>query len=153
MKIDRDALLIDADGQMPIRAVQRALDAEGLTLALEGELPEMTVAAWLAEGAPGARARFVDPVDQLVSGFTARFHDGRTITMRPAPRRSVGPDLWALVFGQKERFGKILRADLRAIVRDGAYVSPAFRFVDRPVSDEEAALLDAIEASMSAMSR
>lgn len=142
--IDRESLLISCDGDARIREVQRVLERENLTLALAGELPDMSVAEWIAKGAPGARARFVDPVDQLVAGFVARFHDGHVVVVEPAPRRSVGPDLLALLFGQEERFAKITRAHLRAVLQDGTYSSPPFRYADPPVNEGERALAEEI---------
>ena len=39
---------------------------------------KLTVADWLARGAPGAPTAFLDPADHLVAGLTARLADGRS---------------------------------------------------------------------------
>ena len=66
-----------------------------------------------------------------------------------APRRSVGPDLFALVFGQDERFATVVHADLRVAFPNTSYVSPPFRApADPPLEAGEQKLLDAIATTL-----
>ena len=65
------------------------------------------MAEWIAEGAPGASDPWLDPVSQNVAGYSATLHNGCRLEVPPCPRRSVGPDLFALLFGMKGRIGKV----------------------------------------------
>ena len=146
MHLDRESLLVRVNGTDGMADLVRFLEAEGVVLLLDSDPPDVTVNEWLARGAPGARARFVDPVDQLVAGCTFRMKNGELVEIRPAPRRSVGPDLFALVFGMEERFATIIHADLRVAYPNTAYVSPPFRApVDPPIEESEKKLLGEIE--------
>lgn len=144
--VDRASLLVDAPGSARLADVERVAGGAGLTLGVRREALELTVSEWLARGAPGAASRMRDPADQLVAGFSARLASGGHVALRPAPRRSVGPDLTALFFGAGERFGAIARASLRVHVegaRRPAEPEPAFDLAS-PVSADETRLLDAI---------
>lgn len=142
--IDRESLIALARGATPVAEVERRLVKEGLTLGLSVPT-DASVADWLAEGAPGAAAPWDDPADHLVAGFSAHFPDGRLLEVRPAPRRSVGPDLFALVLGQRHRYVRVVEAWLR--VHPIAGRRPRAPFV-APVAPEpndgERALMDVI---------
>ncbi|AGP42168.1 FAD-binding oxidoreductase [Sorangium cellulosum] len=114
--IDRDALLVHAAGEARLGEVERALEQRGLTLALDfgAASRELTLDAWIAAGAPGAPDPWSDPVDHLVAGFTARLASGAELAVRPAPRRAVGPDLFALFLGVGGRVGAVTSVHLRA---------------------------------------
>ena len=148
LTIDGASLVAAVPGEMTLTHVEDLLAKEGLTLGLEpGVAPgEATVAEWLAHGAPGARDPWIDPVDHLVTGLDARLADGTELRIRPGPRRAVGPDLVALFFGARGRFGAITRAHLR-VHRRGAR-RPATHPFTRPRDPEltpgERDLLDAI---------
>ncbi len=148
--LDRESLLVRAPGDARMKDVLRFLETEGVALPLASDPPDVTVAAWLARGAPGARARFVDPADQLVAGATLRLRSGDLVELRPAPRRSVGPDLFAIVFGQDDRFATVVHADLRVLFPGTAYESPPFDApADPPLEVGEKRLLTAIESALS----
>jgi alkyldihydroxyacetonephosphate synthase len=147
--IDEASLLACVDGGTELAALERRLAASGLTLDArfaEAGGAGVTVDEWLARGAPGARDRWLDPVDQLVAGLDATLVDGRSLRIRPAPRRAVGPDLSALFVGAGGRFGHVDTAWLRVHARGVARpVSPSFRHDrDPPLSSDEASLLDRV---------
>lgn len=149
--VDRESLLVRAPGGARMRDVARVVAEDGLEL--PAAPPDVTVAEWIARGAPGARARWADPVDQLVSGITLRLRpaadgSGELVQLRPVPRRSVGPDLLALAFGQGGRFAEIVQADLRVRHPGTAYEAPPFRWEDPPLEAGEERLMDAIEAAL-----
>jgi alkyldihydroxyacetonephosphate synthase len=149
--VDRESLLASVDGALDLAAVERLLADHGVTLGLErAPDPGVTLGEWLARGATGARDHWLDPVDQLVAGLDATLVDGTPLSIRPAPRRAVGPDLTALFVGARGRFGRIDRAWMRVHPRGVARpVAPALRLDrDPPTSDGERALLDAIERSL-----
>lgn len=144
IELDVESLLVHVRGKTPVGDVERALSAHALTLGLE-PVPKLSVARWIGEGAPGAASPWTDPVDHLVAGFSARFPDGRLLEVRPAPRRSVGPDLFALILGQRARYLTLVECWLR-VHRLGARRphAPFNAPVPGPLNAAEAALSDAI---------
>jgi alkyldihydroxyacetonephosphate synthase len=151
IELDRKSLLARVAGAANLEAVETALEREGLTLGVaRGGIGAETVAAWLARGAPGAASPFADPADHVVAGVTATLTNGSVLDVRPSPRRAVGPDLMALLFGANGRFASIDHAWLRVHARDARRValSVARLELDAPVSSGEAALLDAIEREL-----
>ncbi len=125
--IDDTSHLVHVEGGVRIPTLEVELRRRQLTLGIEGTLPEESVSAWLSQGAPGARAREDDPVDQLVAGLAAVLPDGREIDIRPAPRRAVGPDLVGALVGARGRLGIITAAHL-VTRRLSESVGLAFRF-------------------------
>jgi alkyldihydroxyacetonephosphate synthase len=119
--VDRASLLVHAPGAATLGEVASALARDGLALrAAPSGLPlASTVAEWIAAGLPGAADPWLDPVDHAVAGFTARLASGASIAVRPAPRRAVGPDLFALFAGTRGAAGAITSAWLR-VRREGA---------------------------------
>jgi alkyldihydroxyacetonephosphate synthase len=147
--VDRESLLARASGGLHLADLERRLQTEGLTLDASFP-PSVTVGDWLAEGAPGARDRWLDPADQLIAGLDGALEGGLAVSVRPAPRRSVGPDLTALFVGANRRFGRIdgawLRVHRRGVPRPESAAFQNER--DPPVNPGESSLLDAIESSL-----
>jgi alkyldihydroxyacetonephosphate synthase len=146
IQIDHESLLARIGGAVDLAAAERTLNQHNLSLDVRASDPSASLAQWLAAGAPGARDRWLDPVDQLVAGLEATLPDGRPLHLRPAPRRAVGPDLTALFVGAHGQFGQIERAWVR-VHRRGVVRPVAARFeCDRnpPLGGAEQALLDAI---------
>jgi alkyldihydroxyacetonephosphate synthase len=143
--VDRDSQLVHSRGDATLAEVERALAKEGLTLALgDGAPPTVTttVAAWIAKGAPGAPDPWLDPVDHLAAGFTARLASGTEIEVRAAPRRAVGPDLVALFLGAGERAGTITSAWLRGHGRDRPRALSTRIERDPPLGEAEGAWIE-----------
>lgn len=131
-ELDRLSLLVHVSGAATLAAVEGALSREGLTLALGEGAPPLTtttVDAWIAGGARGAPDPWADPVDHTVAGFTATLRAGAPLEVRPAPRRAVGPDLFALFLGTQGRVGSIASAHLR--VQTSARAAPLPTSIDR----------------------
>jgi len=150
VRIDGASLLACVEGTTTLAEAERLLEDEGLTLDMRMPDGATTVAEWLARGAPGTRDHWLDPADQLLAGLDATLGDGRALTVRPAPRRAVGPDLTALFVGAGGRFGRVdrawLRVHKRGVTRPAA---PAFACERDPgVSPGEARLLDAVEREL-----
>jgi alkyldihydroxyacetonephosphate synthase len=151
--LDRESLLCLVRGATRVAEVERALSAHALTLGLTA-VPEQSVAAWIADGAPGVAAPWSDPADHLVAGFAAHFPDGRLLEVRPAPRRSVGPDLFALVLGQKGRYVTLVECWLRVHVVGTRRPSAPFRAPTAPTpTAAEIALSDAIARELATAPR
>lgn len=134
LSIDDTSHLVHVEGGVRIPTLEVELRRRNLTLGIEGTLPEESVSAWLALGAPGGRDHADDPVDQLVAGVEAVLADGRQIDIRPAPRRAVGPDLVGALVGGRGRLGVITGAHLVARRRTET-AELAFRFPTRERAD------------------
>ncbi len=113
LAFDDASMLAHVEAGASLADVEAALRERQLTLGM-AEAEETPVGAWLARGAPGARDRDADPVDQLVAGLSAVMADGRLLHIRPAPRRAVGPDLLGAFVGARGRLGVIASAHLVA---------------------------------------
>ena len=143
--IDGASLLAQVEGGLTLTDAERALEHEGLTLGLDGAPMGLTFADWLGAGAPGARPPWLDPADHLIAGIDATLPNGDVLSLRPAPRRAVGPDLVALFFGTHGRFGKVERAWIRVHPREGGRAAPhVFEAPATPPINAEAKLFDAI---------
>jgi alkyldihydroxyacetonephosphate synthase len=148
LTIDHASLLVRVPGAVTIAQLEEQLRRERLTLAIDVRDPSISIADWLASGAPGAPSAFTDPADHLVAGLSATLANGRRLEVRPAPRRAVGPDLIALVVGAKDRFATIDRAWLRVHPIDQPRRPPFEGLTETdaeaPISPEEATILDQI---------
>jgi alkyldihydroxyacetonephosphate synthase len=142
--VDHASQTVHARGDATLAEVTRALSPAGLGLGLgEGAPPDnVTVASWLAAGAQGAPDPWVDPVDHLVAGFTARLPSGADLQVRPAPRRAVGPDLFSLFLGTGGRAGTLTSAHLRGRGPSAARPSATRIERDPPVGEAEGAWID-----------
>jgi alkyldihydroxyacetonephosphate synthase len=150
VEIDGTSLLVRAGGDVDMAALEEQLGKAGLTLDVGIEGSGSTVGDWLARGAPGARDRWLDPVDQLLAGLEATLVDGRRLRIHPAPRRAVGPDLSALFVGADGRFGRIDTAWLRVHRREIARPESTPFWLDRDprISPDEASLLDDVAGAL-----
>jgi alkyldihydroxyacetonephosphate synthase len=150
VRIDHESLLARVEGTTEVAVAERILNEAGLTLDVRLPSPSSKVADWLAAGAPGARDRWLDPVDQLLAGLEATLEDGSSLSLRPAPRRAVGPDLTALFVGAHGRFGRIDRAWLRVHRRgvERATAAPFHYDRDPAPNQGESALLDEVARAL-----
>ncbi len=152
--VDRASLLVHVDAHASLREIEEALARDSLTLDLvdstDAKTRDETLGAWLESGAPGARSAWLDPADHLVAGFTARPRaGGSSFSVKPAPRRAVGPDLLALVLGLGGRMLALESVWLR--VHRVSVARPTAPFddeSDEPMNDGERALFDAVAELM-----
>jgi alkyldihydroxyacetonephosphate synthase len=156
--LDRASQLVHARGDATLLTIVRALEGEGLTLGFDAydesvpPLAETTLAAWIARGAHGALDPWIDPVDHVVAGFTARLPSGAELEVRPSPRRAVGPDLFALFLGAGERAGVITSAHVRVRSSDDARALPTTIPRDPPLGADERVWMDRALAAAGAVS-
>jgi alkyldihydroxyacetonephosphate synthase len=114
-RIDPISQTVHVAGSMRIGDVDAALALHDLSLGVSAACDrELTVAAWLESGAPGAPDAWDDPVDHLVAGYDVELPCRAGLHIRPCPRRAVGPDLWSLFHGTGGRVGRIASVHLRA---------------------------------------
>jgi alkyldihydroxyacetonephosphate synthase len=144
--VDETSLLVHAHGETKLARVEAVARARGLGLRIADMDGETTVADYLARGAPGSPDPWEDPVDHVVAGFVAGLPGGDELVVRPGPRRAVGPDLYALFHGMRDRVGRVRSAHLRlhrsgleprrletSLVRDPALGAAEADVVDRIV--------------------
>jgi len=134
--LDVESRTLHVEGGATVGAVEAHLRATGLTLgALDANAAAREpIATWLAHGARGARAHSDDPVDQLVCGLEVVLADGTALTIRPAPRRAVGPDLVPSFVGGRACLGVIVGAHLvaRSVV---PHTDVVYRFATRAAAE------------------
>ena len=144
IELDRESLLVHARGSDRLADLEIALAKDSLTLDLE-TIPDATVATWLETGAEGARSAWLDPADHLVAGITTS-----EFTIKPAPRRAVGPDLLSLVLGMRGRFVHIESVWLRVHRKGDARPTLSFdagHEGDVGQDEDEQRLFDAIKTA------
>jgi alkyldihydroxyacetonephosphate synthase len=114
--IDAVSQTVHASGHATLAEVEATLARSGLSLGLSKQAPpgDTTLDAWIGAGAHGAPDPWRDPVDHLVAGYSAELASGAALTIRPCPRRAVGPDLFALLLGAKGRVARLHGVHLRA---------------------------------------
>jgi alkyldihydroxyacetonephosphate synthase len=155
VRIDRVSLLVDAPAEVTLATLEASLARDGLTLAIDArawpDVAPVSVADWLAAGAAGAPDAWLDPADHLVAGLEAQLVNGRTLVVRPAPRRATGPDLVALVVGMRGRFATLRRVWLRVHHAHERLprTAPFEHDRDAPSTDGEERLLAAIVRELS----
>jgi len=115
--LDEASQLAEVDARLSLGTVEALLNRTGLTLALRDPVDwSSSVADWLAQGFPGAKDSFADPVASRVAGFEARAA-GVQARVRAAPRRATGPDLLALFAGTRGEIGAVERVALAVTPR------------------------------------
>ncbi len=153
--LDRESHLVSVPGTTTLAELERFLAREGFSLGLALDESAATwsieVDEFIARGAEGSRDPFRDPADHFVAGFEATLRDGTRLEVKPMPRRSTGPDPFALFFGTRGRFGSLSHVWLRVFPRgvERAESAPFTRPADVPESDVERDLWDALASSVS----
>lgn len=150
LELDHESLLVHVRAHERFADVETGLIKHGLTLDVPSGYAG-TIGAWLATGAPGARSAWLDPADHLVAGFSAVLPGRPAITIRPAPRRAVGPDLLALVLGiGREAHLPSLESVWLRVHRVGVArpTCEAFQDDNEPLTDDERSLYRAIEDAL-----
>lgn len=91
LEMDETSRLLHVGAGASLAKVEETLRARSMSLDLpyEGDFPLYRL---LLARRPGGLSPDDDPVRQLVAGVEAIVPDGRALSIRPAPRRAVGPD-------------------------------------------------------------
>ena len=131
--LDKRSNTVRVPATASLSEIESMLNAQGLTLNVRAPDMSTSVGAWLSAGAPGAPDKDNDPVSQLVCGLDLALNDGRTLSVRPAPRRAVGPDLIdAMIKGAD--FGKALSVVMAACTH-AELECLTFAFESRPSAE------------------
>ncbi|MBW2529774.1 MAG: FAD-binding oxidoreductase, partial [Deltaproteobacteria bacterium] len=78
--LDERSQLVHVAGTHTLGDVEQVVAARGLSLGLRADrapAPATTIDDWLARGAPGAPAPWLDPVDHLLAGYAAELGSGQ----------------------------------------------------------------------------
>jgi len=129
ISVDQVSRIIHVQAGITLGVVEKRVNDHGWTLGVPKALHGEQVGAWLARGAPGRADKGNDPVAQSVAGFEMVLPSGAELSIRPAPRRAVGPDLIRAAIGARGRLGVIVGAHLVAQAKM-AETSFAFSFPD-----------------------
>jgi alkyldihydroxyacetonephosphate synthase len=124
-------------GDSPLPEIEAAANARGWSLGLIGDVPRLSLDAFVAAGLPGSPDPFADPVKGQVCGLHA---EGKVASFRllPAPRRATGPNLVALCLGASGKIAKTLSASLVLARRGTASSGSGAVAPERPLSEGEA---------------
>lgn len=129
ISVDEVSRIIHVQAGIALGVVEERANKHGWTLGLHRALQGEQVGAWLARGAPGRPDKADDPVVQSVAGIELVLASGAELSIRPAPRRAVGPDLIRATIGARGRLGIIVGVHLvaRKQVAEAVF---AFSFAD-----------------------
>lgn len=122
ISVDEESRILHVQAGITFDDVESRAHDHGWTLGIPKTFRHESVGAWLARGAPGRADKEDDPVMQLVAGMEIVLPSGELMTVRPAPRRAVGPDLIRAVIGARGRLGVISGAHLVAAARSARTV-------------------------------
>ncbi|MGB5810490.1 MAG: FAD-binding protein [Polyangiales bacterium] len=133
--VDDVSRILHVQAGIPLGEVEARASDHGWTLGIPSTHDEEPIGAWLARGAPGRPSKADDPVPQLVAGLELVLPRGEELTIRPAPRRAVGPDLIRVVIGARGRLGVISGVHMvaRRRVLEADF---CFSFVDEKAASE-----------------
>ncbi len=150
MRIDAVSMLAEIEGSMLLSEAEHELSRFDFTLGISGHAA-WTLARWVAEGMP-SRREGRDPVDHTLAGLQGALPGERSVTIRPCPRRAVGPDLSALFVGVA--WSRIDRAWLRIHPLIRRHVSPTpwgppLARCDEPLGPEERRWFERIARELS----
>lgn len=104
---DETSALVHVLGSMSLVTLEREAQLKSLTLALQNDVPNVTVGEWIASGLALTEPFSDDPVRQRIAGVSIETPHGELIDIRPAPRRAVGPDWIGAVVGTGETLGRV----------------------------------------------
>ena len=112
--IDTKSRLVTVGAGVTGPQLRTALEQSGFMLGHEPQSHDIsTVGGWVATRACGQLSARYGGIEELVAGLEAELPGGRTIRTKVAPRRSVGPDIGALMLGSEGTLGIVTAVTLR----------------------------------------
>jgi alkyldihydroxyacetonephosphate synthase len=113
-EIDTKSRLVTAGAGVTGPQLRAALESGGYLLGHEPQSHDIsTVGGWVATRACGQLSAGYGGIERLVAGLEAVLPGGRTIRSKVTPRRSVGPDVGALMIGSEGTLGIVTEVTLR----------------------------------------
>jgi alkyldihydroxyacetonephosphate synthase len=113
-EIDTKSRLVTVGAGVTGPHLRAALESSGYLLGHEPQSHDIsTVGGWVATRACGQLSAGYGGIEELVAGLEAVLPGGRTIRSKVAPRRSVGPDVAALMIGSEGTLGIVTEVTLR----------------------------------------
>ena len=109
LAFDEMSLLVHTRGETSLRAIEESLREKNCTLNLASAELEQSVRTWIDNGLIGATAVADDPVRQHIAGLSVR-SGNEIVSVKPAPRRAVGPDWIGAVIGARGILGIVEEA-------------------------------------------
>jgi alkyldihydroxyacetonephosphate synthase len=112
--VDTRSRLVTVGAGVTGPQLRTALESSGYLLGHEPQSHDIsTVGGWVATRACGQLSAGYGGIEALVAGLEAVLPGGRTIRTKIAPRRSVGPDIGALMLGSEGVLGIVTEVTLR----------------------------------------
>jgi alkyldihydroxyacetonephosphate synthase len=133
LEVNETALTVKVQAGKRGDAFERELRERGYSM---GNFPQSialsTVGGWVATRASGQFSTRYGSMEDMLVGFEAVLASGEIVRLRPAARRSTGPDLCGLVLGSEGTLAVLTELDLRIHpqpehTRLGAYEFPDMR--------------------------
>jgi alkyldihydroxyacetonephosphate synthase len=110
---------------------EAALNERGYSM---GHFPQSinlsTVGGWVATRAAGQFSTRYGSIEDILLGLVAVLPDGRVLSVKPAPRRSAGPDLRHLFLGSEGTLGIVTELTVRILPRPESRQLLCFSFSD-----------------------
>ncbi|MHB8876872.1 MAG: FAD-binding oxidoreductase [Myxococcaceae bacterium] len=129
--IDVKSAVARASATVRLDALERALEARGLTLGpMSPGAMKLDVASFLEGPYAGLRAIPSGRLEPVCLGLSAMMPDGLLYHSQQSPRSAAGPDLDALYLGAGGRTGIILAATLRCFPGPRIFRPTVFSFPD-----------------------
>ena len=126
-------------------AFEAALERRGCSM---GHFPQSiavsSVGGWVATRASGQFSTRYGNIEDMLIGFEAVLASGEVVRLKPAPRRSTGPDLCGLFLGSEGTLGVLTELTFRIHPR------PEHRHLSSYVFDDMCAGLEAVRLVMRA---
>ena len=114
LEINETALTVAVQAGKRGDAFEQELQARGYSM---GNFPQSialsTVGGWVATRASGQHSTRYGSMEDMLIGFEAVLASGEIVRLRPAPRRSTGPDLCGLLLGSEGTLAVLTTLDLR----------------------------------------
>lgn len=131
LEINETALTATVQAGKRGDAFEKEIQERGYSM---GNFPQSialsTVGGWVATRASGQFSTRYGSMEDMLIGFEAVLASGEVVRLRPAPRRSAGPDLCGLLLGSEGTLAVLTELDVRIHPPPEHTRSAAYEFAD-----------------------